>query len=135
MSADNRRELKAKWVTGGTAIQGMVVAPGSGATITLWDSGGASVGASQGTRYKRVIVNVFASAASAASGLSFQESHDDGTNWDELVAFSILATTYTKNTVAMSAPRLRVRYTNSASVLTTWRGGVIVDEYDNAGGA
>lgn len=129
---DNRREKKAHWITGGTAALGYIVAPGSGATITLWDSNADGTAKSIGFRYKRVIVNVYSSHASAASGLSFQESHDDGTNWDELVAYTVSATTYTKSLVGMSAPRIRVRYTNSANVLTSWRGAVIVDEYDNA---
>jgi hypothetical protein len=129
---DNRREAKANWITGGTAAQGYVAAPGSGSTITLWDSNADGRMKSQGPRYKRVIVNVYSSHASAASGLSFQESADDGTNWDELVAYTVSATTYTKSVVAMSSQRIRVRYTNSANVLTAFRGGVIVDEYDNA---
>jgi hypothetical protein len=126
---DGRRERKATWITGGTAAQGVVVAPGSGATITLWDSGAST---KQGERYKRAIVSVYSSHASGTLGLSFQESWDDGTNWDELTSYTISATTYTKNVVAMSAPRIRVRYTNSANVLTSFRGGCIVDEYDNS---
>ncbi len=128
---EGRRERKARWKTGGVAADGYVVAPGSGAAITLWDSA-PTVKQADGERYKRVIVSVFSSHASAASGLSFQETWDDGTNWDELVAYTVSAATYTKEVVAMSAPRVRVRYTNSASVLTAFRGGVIVDEYDNA---
>lgn len=129
---DNRREIKATWITGGTAANGYIAAPGSGATVTLWDSNADGTAKGKGARYKRVIVSVTSSAASGANGLSFEESWDDGTNWDVLTTYTISAATYTKNVVAMSAPRLRVRYTNSASVLTTWRGGVIVDEYDNA---
>jgi hypothetical protein len=126
---DGRRERKATWNTGLTSATGFITAPGSAATITLWDSGAAT---KQGERYKRAIVSVYSSHASGTLGLSFQESWDDGTNWDELTSYTISATTYTKNVVAMSAPRIRVRYTNSSNVLTTWRGGVIVDEYDNS---
>lgn len=134
----NRREQLAKWITGGTAASGYVAAPGSGATIVLWDSGSNETVTgshfSRGMRWRRIIVNVIASAASAANGLSIEESNDDGANWDVLVQFSISAAAYTKNNVAVSAPRVRVRYTNSANVLTTWRGSVIGDEYDNSSG-
>lgn len=129
---DNRREAKANWITGGTAAQGYIAAPGNAATITLWDSNADGRNKSQGTRYKRVIANIYSSAASGTNGLSFQESADDGANWDELASYTVAATTYTKSVVGMSAHRTRVRYTNSAAVLTAFRGGIIVDEYDNA---
>lgn len=133
MSLDNRQQVLAKWTTAGTAVQGFIAAPGSGATITLYDSGAdGSTSTNAGARFKRLIVNVISSAASAASGLQFDESHDNGTNWDNLVSYSVSATTYTKSIVSVSAPRVRVRYVNSAAVLTTWRGAVIGDEFERA---
>ena len=131
-----RRELLAKWLTGGTTAQGYVAAPGSGATITLWDSGsneGGNGRNSKGVRWRRLIINTFTSHASAASGMTIEESSDDGANWDivPLGSVTIAATTYTKTSAAISAPRVRVRYINTANVLTAWRGSVIGDEYDN----
>lgn len=134
---EGRQELLAR----GTAVAapagtGQISAPASGQTITLWAS---SPGGDQqlagtkpsGVRWKRIIVNIYASHASAASGLDFQESVD-GVTFRTNTAYSISATTYTKNIVSMSAPFLRVRYTNSANPLTTWEMSVIGDEYDRA---
>lgn len=108
-----------------------VAAPGSGATITLWSSVTAGLPATTGARYKRLIVKVISSAASAASGLQFDESVD-GSNWDNLISYSISANTFTASSVAVSAPFLRVRYVNSASVLTTWRMWVCGDQKERA---
>jgi hypothetical protein len=110
---------------------GAVAAPVSGATITLWSSIGNVTQATQGARYKRIIASIYSSHASAANGLSFQESVD-ATNWREVIAYSISAATYTKSYVSMSAPFLRVRYTNSASTLTTWEMSVLGDQDERA---
>lgn len=104
-----------------------VAAPGSGSTIVLWSSAGNISQATQGARYKRLIININSSAASAANGLQVDES-EDGTNWDNLVSFSIAANTRTKNFVVVGAPFVRVRYVNSANVLSTWRMSVLGDQ-------
>jgi len=106
-------------------------APGSGATTTLWASNTNGGSAEQGARYKRLIINVYSSHASAASGLQIDES-EDGTSWDNLVSYSVSATTYTKNYVSVGAPFLRVRYVNSANVITTWRIGILGDQNERA---
>ena len=124
----SQQEYLARWITGGTAAQGYVAAPGSGATITIWDSGSGVTG----VKFKRLIWNGISSHDSGASGLSFEHSFDDGTNWDVLVAYTNTASTVYQRFVAVSAPRVRVRYTNSANVLTTWRGCLIGDTYDRA---
>ena len=108
-----------------------VTAPGSGATITLWSSAGNLVQATGGARYKRIIVNVYASHVSAASGLQFDESVDN-TNWRNVVSYTIAATTYTKSFVAVAAPFVRVRYVNSANVLSTWEMTVLGDQDERA---
>lgn len=112
---------------GGAAI----AAPGSGSTITLWSSAGNYPSATLGARYKRVIVGVYSSAASAGSGLQFDFSVDN-TNWRNYVSFSVSATTFTMNYVAAAAPFVRVRYVNSASVLTTWEMWVIGDQSERS---
>lgn len=121
------------------SASGQIAQPGNGATITLWDSGGTISGAvsqvankNGGARFKRLLINIFSSHVSAANGLQIDETNDDGTTWDNLVSYTIAATTYTKNVVSVSAPRVRVRYVNSANVLTQWRGAVLGDEYDRA---
>jgi hypothetical protein len=109
---------------------GVIAAPGSGSTITLWDSGANVAKADRGCRFKRIIVGIVSSAASAALGLTIDESLDDGLNWDNLTGFSISANTYTKNYIAVGAPRIRVRYANSANVLTAWRFAIMGDATD-----
>lgn len=121
--------------------EGYVAAPGSGATIVLWASATVPVtsdpndrrarGPNAGRRWKRLVVNVYASAASAANGLNFQESQD-GLNWRDLISYTVGATTYTKNYVAVSAPFVRVNYTNTAAVLTAWEMSVLGDAYERA---
>lgn len=103
----------------------LISPPGSGSTITLWSSEAAVT--RRGCRWKRVVANIFSSHASAANGLIFEESSDDGANWQTLVTFSILAATYTKNVVAFSAPGARIRYINSANVLTAWQMSIMGD--------
>ncbi len=110
---------------------GAVAAPGSGATITLWSSAGNILVATQGARWKRLIINVNSSAASAASGLQIDES-PDGTNWDNLVSYSVSANTFSKYYVSVGAPFVRVRYVNSANVLTTWRMSILGDQTERA---
>lgn len=106
-----------------------VAAPGSGATVTLWLSTDNSRLAMQTARVKRLIINVYSSHASAANGLQIDESNDGGpTNWRNVVSYTVAATTYTKNYVAVSAPYVRVRYVNSANLLTTWEYSVLTDE-------
>ena len=127
-----RQELLAWGITSPPAGSGYIAAPGSGATITLWQSPGSSgVLSPHGQNYKRVMVGVYSSHASAASGLQFDVSVD-GTNWRNLVSYSVAATTLTINYVSTVAPHLRVRYVNSANVLTTWEIWVMGDEYERA---
>lgn len=140
--APMRQELLAKWITGGTAANGYIVAPTSGQTITIWDSGsnelpsrvGSSANNSRGTRWKRLIMSSTASHDSGTNGVSFEMSFDNGTNWDVIVTYTDTAAG-APNIHYVSvpgAPRLRVRYTNSANTLTTWRGSLVGDEYERA---
>lgn len=105
--------------------------PASGATATLWASNTNGGNAAQGSRYKRIIVNIYSSHASAASGLQFDES-EDGVTWDNLVSYTVAATTYTKSYVSMASAFLRVRYVQSANTITTWRVGVYGDQNERA---
>lgn len=129
---DNRQELLTRWITGGTAANGYVAAPGSGATITLWDSGSNDASGTKGARWRRLIISTYSSHVSATNGLTVDESWDNGTNWDNVGSYTVSATTYTKTYASVAAPRVRVRYANSANVLTSWRGGIVGDEYERA---
>lgn len=138
--AHMRQEVLAKWITGGTAAQGYVVAPGSGATITIWDSGAnehvqtwTGPQNSKGVRWKRLVMTSTASADSGANGVSFEVSSDNGANWDVLVQYTDTAAGAPNvHYVSVSGLRVRVRYTNSAATLTTWRGSLVGDEYERA---
>ena len=130
MASDDRMQLLAKWNTGMTDADGFVTAPGSAATITIWDSG-STVNA--GTRYKLLVMTNTPSHDSGASGVSFQVSSDNGLNWDTYITYTDTAAgSPNVHWVALAAPRMRVRYTNSANVLTTWRGNLMADEYERA---
>lgn len=105
--------------------------PGSGATVTLWTSDVNGFTYRDGARWKRAIVNIYSSHVSATNGLQFDESHD-GINWHNIVSYTISATTYTKNYVLIGAPYWRVRYVNSANVLSTWEMSVLGDLNERA---
>lgn len=109
-----------------------VALPGSGSTITLWSSIGNAT-ADRGLRWKRFIVNMFVSHVSATGGLSFQFSVNGGATWREYIAFTINATTVTPNYVPAAGSDLRIQYTNSASVITTWEMEVLGDTLDRTG--
>jgi hypothetical protein len=137
---EGRQEILARWILAGTAAQGYIPAPGSAATITIWDSG-SNEGAQQlqgasnvkGVRFKRLIMESTTSHDSGASGVVFQSSSDNGTNWDTIVSYTDTAAGAPNiHYVSVSFPRVRVRYTNSANVLTAWRGSLVGDEYERA---
>lgn len=120
-------DLLARGVTTAPSSGGTITKPASGATITLWTSADNQNSTNGGRRYKRLALSLYSSHASGASGVSFEESID-GSNWRTLVQYTLSATTYTKYYVAVSAPFVRVRYTNSANTLTTWEMSLFGDE-------
>ena len=133
MASDDRQQVLAKWKTGGTAADGYIAAPASGATITIWDSGADLATGNRGARFKRLIMTSTASHDSGALGVSFETSSDDGANWDVIATYTDAAAGAPNiHYVSVSAPRVRVQYTNSANVLTTWRGHLAADEYERA---
>lgn len=108
------------------------VVPGSGATVTLWASE-TNVGKVQrGLRYKRIIVNVFSSHASATSGLSIKQL--SGATYREIPSggTTVSATTYTVVNAAVGSAEVEVTYTNSASVLTAFEYEVLGDTIDRS---
>ena len=72
------------------------------------------------TRFKGVTVFVYASHASAASGLSLEFS-SNGTNWDLTYTSSVSATTALVRTLPTVGRYFRVVYTNGAVTTTTLR--------------
>lgn len=114
-------------LTVGASNPGDLAAPASGATQTIWSSDSNHNGQRGGARFKRLILNLYSSHASATDGVKVQESSDGGTTWRTLVDETLAATTYTKYDVAVSAPAVRVTYENSASTITTWEMSLLGD--------
>lgn len=102
------------------ALPASVAAPASGATITVWDSGSS---ASLTPSCMRIDLSLVSSHDSGTLGVVFQVSFDGGVNWDTINSFTYSAAggqwTYSCPRIG---DRMRVRYTNSANTLTTWRG-------------
>jgi hypothetical protein len=110
-------------------------APGSGGTVTIFDTTTMSPKSQDhGLEYKMILFAITSSAASAANGITIDESWDKGQTWDNLMQQAALANTYTKVFAKVSAPDVRVRYANSAAVLTTFRGGMIADSRERGNG-
>jgi hypothetical protein len=104
--------------------------PGSGGVATLYNSTLLSLGYI-GRQAKALVINVRSSHDSAVDGLAISESDDSGTNWE-----TVYTRTYTQAVDGrlkviyklVGAPDVRVTFTNSANVLTTWRWSVLIDE-------
>lgn len=111
--------------------KGEQAAPASGATITIWDStanfGDAAAGfPPYGAEYRRLLLDLYSSHASATGGVIFEGSAD-GTNWDFSEVYDLAATTATVVNYHVRTPHVRVRYTNSANTLTGWRMSLVGD--------
>lgn len=104
-------------------------APGSGATITLL----ALTGQAASTA-KRISLILKSSAASGTLGLDFTALLDNGTTYRSWTSYTHPATTETTYFVAvpLGVVGIKVQYTNSAAVLTTWEGSLAVDYFESA---
>lgn len=99
--------------------------PGSGATITIYDSvlDWNGIGAqAAGLPFSRVVLTLFSSHDSGASGLVFANKLD-GVITDTVVSYTYSAAggEFTYDYLVRSGSNLVITYTNSASVLTAWR--------------
>lgn len=72
------------------------------------------------TAYGSVTVTVFASHASATNGLSIEQSSDN-VNWDVADQYTVSATAKTSINVPRQEKYLRIRYTNGATLTTSFR--------------
>ena len=96
--------------------------PGSGATITIFDSTIAAYSSwLSGVPFQRIQLNIFSSHDSGASGVVFRSSFDRGTNFRAQASYTYLtangATTYD---YLMRGGHFDLKFTNSAAVLTAW---------------
>lgn len=99
-------------------------APGSGATITIYDQTADHNGVGNQKPvcpFERLQFTVFSSADSAANGVVFAES-EDGTNFDTVSTQTYLtANGLTTFDYLCRGGHPKITYQNSASVLTSWR--------------
>lgn len=97
-------------------------APGSAATITLLALTGK--GASDA---RRLVISINSSADSGASGVAFTALLDGGTlyrSWTAYTYATASGMTIYDVAVPVGVVGIKVTYTNSAAVLTTWEGSV-----------
>ena len=112
--------------------------PGSGATITIYDSTAGQNGL-QGNPlipFTRLVLTVKSSADGGASGVTCEGSNDNGLHWETMVTAGSYLTASGLMTFdfAVNMPQARIKYVNSAAVLTTWEmslQGVIGDRAKN----
>lgn len=108
---------------------GEQAAPTSGQTITVFDST-ANANAQQFITplpFARLMLTINSSADSAASGVTFEGSEDNGANWNTMQAAQkyLTANGVTQYDIVVLAPQVRIKYANSASTLTTWQMALI----------
>jgi hypothetical protein len=121
----NRPVWVARGVLNPAAGSGEQSPPGSGATIVIYDSTANNNGLQFSTNvpFSRLVLSINSSANSAASGVIIEGSEDNGANWDAMQAAQsyVSASGLTQYDILVTSPQVRIRYTNSAAVLTTWR--------------
>jgi hypothetical protein len=94
-------------------------APGSGATITV----GGTMALPDQQPYGWLYLGLVSSHDSAALGVSAEASWDGGVTWTTVATDAYVAADgFTLFQAPMVAATMRWRYTNSANVITTWRG-------------
>lgn len=120
MSVEDRVLIKRGNLAG---TEGTQAAPGSGATITIFDSTTmVPQWAPYGLPFQRLDFSVISSANSAADGVKHYSSLDRGSNFD-LIDDDTYATADGQTTYRylLHGGHARITYENSASVLTVWR--------------
>lgn len=121
----NRPVQIARGVLSPAAGSGEQSPPGSGATITIYDSTANTnnLQFNPHVPWSRIVLAVNSSHDGAANGVIFEGSEDNGANWDDMVAKQSYATAsgLVSYDALVTAPQVRVRYINSANVLTRWR--------------
>jgi len=117
---------KGKFSPTGNEAGGVIGPPGSGVTITLYDSTKDYAGLNtppNGPPFSRIVLTLNSSADSAASGLVFAQA-EDGINFDTVSAFTYPTAsalqTYDFLVRSPGSP-VKITYQNSAAVLTYWR--------------
>jgi hypothetical protein len=117
--ADTERVLIRRGNLAGTG--GAQAAPGSGATITIFDST-AETWCPTGLPFERLQFNVTSSHDSAVDGVDHASSFDRGANFDTQDEDTYLATDgATSYDYLVKGGHAKITYENSANTLTAWR--------------
>ena len=124
LQAVNRPIWIARGVLVPAAGSGEQAPPGSGATITIFDST-ANANALQFNTpvpFSRLVLHIDADANSAASGVIIEGSTNNGATWTTMQAAQtyLTASGPTDYDILVTMPQVRLRYTNTAAVLTRW---------------
>jgi hypothetical protein len=118
----NRPIWIARGVLAANAIAGSgeQAPPGSGATITIFDS--TAGGNTTPMPFTRLVLHIDSSADSGASGVIIEGSTNNGITWTTMQAAQtyLTASGPTDYDVLVTMPQVRFKYTNSAAVLTRW---------------
>lgn len=120
-------------------------APGSGATVTLWDSSiDYNRTATAGTitngaaKYKRALVTIYSSHASGTGGFTLEWCATAGGTYRTVNGAgsgeTVSATTLTHRDFDLIGPNMRIKYVNSSNVLTTWQVTIMLDPIERAPG-
>lgn len=123
----NRPVQLARGVLAPAAGSGEQSPPGSGATIVIYDSTANNNGlqGNPSVPFSRMAFTVNSSAASGAGGVICEGSDDNGAHWRSMQTLADYSTGMTYYDIAVTMPQVRIRYTNSAAVLTTWEMSLI----------
>lgn len=129
MQIVNRPVQIARGVLTPAAGSGEQSPPGSGATIVIYDSTATNNGLQGNTLipFTRLMLTIDSSADSAASGVICEGSDDNGAHWRTMQTAGSYTTASGMSLFdfAVTMPQARIRYTNSAAVLTTWEMSLI----------
>lgn len=106
----------------GTNGTGTQAPPGSGATITIFDSTVSPTVYKAGVPFQRLQLNIYSSHDSGASGVVFSSSFDSGTNFRTQSSTTYVNATDGARTwdYLMKGSHVKIAYTNSANALTAW---------------
>jgi hypothetical protein len=131
----NRRTVLARGKFAPTGNETTIPVPGSGATVTLFDStlNGNGLPPIPGLPFDRIQVNLYSSADSAANGVVFSSAFDganaaspSATNWRQQSTQSFTnASGPASWDYLMKGSHAKITYQNSANVLTAWEVEVV----------
>lgn len=125
----NRPVQIARGVLLPNANSGETAPPASGATITIYDSTANNNGlqGNPSIPFTRLVLTVKSSADGAASGVTCEGSNDNGLHWETMQAASSYTTASGLSTYdfAVTMPQARIKFANSAAVLTVWEMSLI----------